>query len=453
MKKKKAFKRIVSLAVSIVMLSGAAKAYPFHVNREARAKTLAEIQAEREANNQKIAEYETQLKNLEGNKENNQKYQETLMQQIELYKKNIDSLNAEIETISNDITDAESNIKSIDDSIVQMQNDIDDGVEKFKKRLYSIYVSSDHNLAEVILGSTSFSDMVANKEMLKRIADYDKKLIDEILSNIENIEDSKKQLEVEKRTLEMKKSDLQKRKDDKKIELDAYSEKMKQTQEEIDRIQREMDAINSDINDLKAINADLDAEDAKIQNEILRQQQLAQQKYEEEQRQLQQQQQQQQQQPSTGGNSQPIVIPPPSGGGFMWPTPGFRYISSPFGYRWGRLHGGIDIGDAGIHGGSVVASRSGTVISVNNSCSHDYYKTSTCGCGGGYGNYVTIAHDGTYSTHYAHLASAAVSVGDYVQQGQVIGYVGCTGFSMGSHLHFEIYVNGSRQDPLGYVSP
>lgn len=429
------------------MASAAARYYPFHVNNNVKAKTLAEIQAEREENNQKIAEYEAQLDKLANDKENSKQYQETLQNQIKLYKANIDSLNAEINTISKDIENAENNIKAIDASIVKMQNDIDDGVEKFKKRLYSIYVSSDHNLAEVILGSTSFSEMVANKEMLKRIADYDKKLIDDILSNIENIEDSKKQLEVEKRTLEMKKSDLQKRKDDKKIELDAYSEKMQQTQEEIDRLQREMDALNDDINDLKAINAELDAEDTKIQNEILRQQALAQQKYEDEQQQL------QQQQPSTGGDSQPIVIPPPSGGGFMWPTPGFYYITSPFGYRWGRLHGGIDIGDAGMHGSAVAASRSGTVIAVNNSCGHNYYKTSSCGCGGGYGNYVTIAHDGTYSTHYAHLSSAAVSVGDYVQQGQVIGYVGCTGFSMGSHLHFEVYVNGSRQDPLGFVSP
>lgn len=451
MKNIKALKRIISFTLSIVIASSAAKAYPFHVNNNVKAKTLAEIQAERDANKQKIAEYEAQLATLSNDKDNNEKYQATLMKQIELFKANIDSLNAEIESISKDIEDAENNIKAIDDSIVQMQKDIDDGVEKFKKRLYSIYVSSDSSLAGVILGSSSFSDMVANKEMLKRIADYDKELIDDILDNIEKIEESKKQLEAEKRTLEMKKSDQQKRKEEKSKELESYSEKMKQTQDELDRIQRELDATNNSIDTLKEINAALDAEEGKIETEIRRQKELAQKRYEEEQRKNQQQ--QQQQQPSNGGNSQPIVIPPPSGDGFMWPTPGFCYISSPFGYRWGRLHGGIDIGDAGIHGGSVVASRSGTVIAVNNSCSHDYYKTSTCGCGGGYGNYVTIAHDGTYSTHYAHLASAAVSVGDYVQQGQVIGYVGCTGFSMGSHLHFEIYVNGSRQDPLGFVSP
>ena len=99
------------------------------------------------------------------------------------------------------------------------------------------------------------------------------------------------------------------------------------------------------------------------------------------------------------------------------------------------------------------AAKAGTVIAVNNSCSHNYAKNSSCGCGGGYGNYVIISHDGTYSTLYGHLSSAAVSVGQYVEQGQVIGYIGSTGWSTGAHLHFEVRVNGVANDPLGYVSP
>ena len=74
-----------------------------------------------------------------------------------------------------------------------------------------------------------------------------------------------------------------------------------------------------------------------------------------------------------------------------------------------------------------------------------------CGCGGGYGNYVIIQHDGTYSTVYGHMQSLAVSEGDYVSAGQTIGYVGTTGFSTGYHLHFEIRVNGSRVDPMNYL--
>ncbi|MDE6539623.1 MAG: peptidoglycan DD-metalloendopeptidase family protein, partial [Ruminococcus sp.] len=147
------------------------------------------------------------------------------------------------------------------------------------------------------------------------------------------------------------------------------------------------------------------------------------------------------------------TIPAPSSSGFIWPTPGQSYISSPFAQRWGTQHKGIDISGVGIMGANIVASKPGKVTYVSNSCTHNYAKTSSCGCGGGYGNYVIIQHDGTYSTLYGHMTSANVSVGDYVQQNDVIGTVGSTGWSTGAHLHFEVRVNGVQQDPLGFVNP
>ncbi|MDD6060178.1 MAG: peptidoglycan DD-metalloendopeptidase family protein [Ruminococcus sp.] len=443
MNNKNVFKRMVSFAVSLTLIASTAHAYPFHVDNRVKAKTLAEIQAEREENKQKIDEINQKLDALYGKQESQKEYQQELMNQIALYKANIESLNNEITAISNEISEAEANIKAIDDSIVQMQADIDEGVEKFKARLYSMYVSTDNSLAGVVLGSTSFYDMVVNKEMLKRIADYDKELIDGILKNIDDIENSRKELENQKRILEMKQTDLENRKKEKNAELDDYNRKMAETEEVLQMLKNEENSLNMDKNDLNQIIADLDAEDAKIQAEIKRQQELL----------LQQQQNQNQNNNNGGGNSGPIYVTPPSGGGFMWPTPGFYYISSRFEFRWGKLHGGIDIGDAGIHGGAVVASKSGTVAMVCNSCTHNYYKTYSCGCGGGYGNYVNIIHDSTFSTQYSHLTSVTVSPGEYVQQGQVIGYVGCTGYSMGSHLHYEIYANDTRIDPLNYVSP
>lgn len=443
MKKSNAFKKVISFAVSLVVLSSTAHAYPFRVDNRVKAKTLAEIQAEREENKQKIDAIDQKLQALYGKQESQKEYQQELMNQIALYKANIESLNNEIAAISNEISEAENNIKAIDDSIVQMQADIDDGVEKFKARLYSMYVSTDNSLAGVVLGSTSFYEMVVNKEMLKRIADYDKELIDGILKNIDDIEASRKDLENQKRVLEMKQLDLESRKKDKNAELEEYNKKMAETEEVLQMLRNEENSLNMEKEDLKQIVADLDAEDAKIQAEIKRQQELL----------LQQQQQQNQNNNNGGGNSGPIYVTPPSGGGFMWPTPGYYYISSRYGFRWGKLHAGIDIGDAGIHGAPVVASKSGTVAMVCNSCGHDYYKDYYCGCGGGYGNYVNVIHDATFATQYSHLSSVVVSVGEYVQQGQVIGYVGCTGYSMGSHLHYEIYANGTQIDPLNYVSP
>ena len=123
----------------------------------------------------------------------------------------------------------------------------------------------------------------------------------------------------------------------------------------------------------------------------------------------------------------------PSSRGLIWPVSG--PVTSPFGYRWGRLHAGIDIGVG--YGTPIHAAAAGTVV--------------LAGWTGGYGNYTCIDHGGGMATCYAHQSSYAVSSGAQVGQGQVIGYVGNTGHSFGAHLHFEVRINGTPVDPLGYL--
>lgn len=123
----------------------------------------------------------------------------------------------------------------------------------------------------------------------------------------------------------------------------------------------------------------------------------------------------------------------PSAAGFTWPTSG--QITSGFGPRWGRMHEGLDI--AAPTGRPITAAKSGKVI--------------VAGPSGGYGNLVVIDHGGGLSTAYAHQSRIAVSVGDPVTQGGLIGYVGSTGHSTGPHLHFEVRVSGAARDPLPYL--
>jgi murein DD-endopeptidase MepM/ murein hydrolase activator NlpD len=120
-------------------------------------------------------------------------------------------------------------------------------------------------------------------------------------------------------------------------------------------------------------------------------------------------------------------------GSLIWPVNG--PVVSPFGMRWGRLHAGVDI-----------AVPSGTAIRAA-----DSGRVALMGWVGGYGNYTCIQHNATLSTCYAHQSSFATSNGANVSQGQVIGYVGCTGHCFGDHLHFETRVSGSPVDPLGYL--
>jgi murein DD-endopeptidase MepM/ murein hydrolase activator NlpD len=122
----------------------------------------------------------------------------------------------------------------------------------------------------------------------------------------------------------------------------------------------------------------------------------------------------------------------PSSSGLIWPVSG--PVVSGFGMRWGRMHTGIDIAVG--YGTPIVASASGNVIFA--------------GWMGGYGNFVIVDHGGGLSTAYAHQSSIAIGGGS-VSQGQVIGYVGCTGHCFGPHLHFEVRINGSAVDPLGYL--
>lgn len=134
---------------------------------------------------------------------------------------------------------------------------------------------------------------------------------------------------------------------------------------------------------------------------------------------------------------------------YDWPVPGYTNITSSYGSRNGTMHNGIDISSSGISGKPIVAAKAGKVIEVCTSCTHNYGKNYSCGCGGGYGNYVVIQHyDGT-KTRYAHCSKVNVSVNQSVYNGQNIATVGSTGHSTGAHLHFEVYSNSTtRINPL-----
>ncbi len=136
---------------------------------------------------------------------------------------------------------------------------------------------------------------------------------------------------------------------------------------------------------------------------------------------------------NAGANSTVIAA---SGGGFLWPVGGNGgYVSSPYGYRGGSFHKGMDI--AASYGTNVYASASGTVT--------------TAGWYSGYGKCVIIDHGNGTTTLYGHNSSLIVRVGQYVNKGDLISRVGSTGDSTGNHCHFEIRIGGNRVNPASYV--
>ena len=130
----------------------------------------------------------------------------------------------------------------------------------------------------------------------------------------------------------------------------------------------------------------------------------------------------------------------------IWPCPTVLNMTDGYGYRTvneeggaSDFHKGIDITKPGCEGEKIVAAASGTVITASDT-------------GNGYGIHVVIDHGGKLATLYAHMSDCSVSVGDHVEQGQTIGYIGSTGYAYGNHCHFEVRVNGEHTNPLNYVS-
>lgn len=141
----------------------------------------------------------------------------------------------------------------------------------------------------------------------------------------------------------------------------------------------------------------------------------------------------------TGGG-----VPAQVGGSWGWPTVYPYIVTSEYKYRWGKLHAGIDISGCGF-GSPIYSIGSGVVTEVVSSCPGQGYYGSKCG--GGYGNVVYINHGNGVVVKYAHLNTVTARVGQTVSRGQVVGTMGNSGSSTGTHLHFEVRVNGTAINP------
>lgn len=140
---------------------------------------------------------------------------------------------------------------------------------------------------------------------------------------------------------------------------------------------------------------------------------------------------------SAGGSS--VAGDGVSRGGMIWPLPSSFSVGETYGPQEGRFHNGIDI--YGNYGAPIIAADGGTVVEALGS-----------GYNGGWGLTILVDHGNGYQTRYSHCSAVLVTSGEKVSQGQVIGYVGSTGYSTCNHLHFEVYYGGNRTDPYPFIS-
>lgn len=398
-----------------------------------------------------ISDLEQQLQQLE---QENQKYQKILddtksdIAEKEEYKS---ALVSKVQVLDEKIAVTREKISSLNDDIKEKQDAYDKGLSEVEdqfdalaNRLRILYMSGNATDLEIIFGAKDFSDLIDKMELVKSLANSDKELISEIQTKLDELSTKKKSLEADKKDLETQQASL-------KSDQDEFNKLISDN----DEILKNLYASNSEAqNSLESAALQSDEIEAKISQYYAAQKAAAEHAA-----------QVSQSSSSSSGSSSSssssgssssgssssgsssVIVP--SGSGFAWPTPGFVSLSSEwFEDREVYNHGGIDIAGAGIMGTPVVAVADGTVVATNSSCTHNWGKSYSCGCGGGYGNYVMISHAGGKMTVYGHLTSLTVSSGQSVSRGQVIGYVGSTGNSTGPHLHYECRLNGVRYNPM-----
>ena len=283
------------------------------------------------------------------------------------------------------------------------------------KRIQYLYENGEVEYIDTLMSSASFTDMLNKSEYVEQISSYDQKQLNALIQTRQDIQDYEATLEKDLKEVESVKADLETEKDNLNTTITEKNNKIAEYSKDIDaqtamveQYQKEIDAA--------------DAEMAAIQKRL------------DEQRAA------QQQSGGSSGSSEPQYYTP-SGGSYMWPATQGSRISSYFGPRSSPTagassnHKGIDIPCP--TGSDIVASAAGTVVVSQYSSSAGYY--------------IMIDHGNGVSTVYMHNSQLVVSVGQSVEQGQVIAKAGSTGYSTGSHCHFGVMINGSYVNPLDYL--
>ena len=378
---------------------------------------ISEVKAKQEQNEAEAAELNARLDALRSETADAEAYQATLVEQIQNYQESIDLARARIDELNDSIS-------ALEDEIEKADAEYADTLEQLKVRLSALYkAGGDLTTLQILLDSTSLSDFSIRSEAMESVTRHDKQLMEQIKEYMLLTQEQRDELKVQKEELADQKKDLESKQADLQV-----------MEEENARLIEELQIQSAEAEDLIAEN---EAESAEYlsQLETLIDQRSEQAAREEEERQqaLQNQQNQSGGSSGSGSNNDSSVLNTGSLS-FSWPLAGYGYESITQ-YYGNNGHRGLDIGIP--YGTPIYASESGQVISA------EYHWS--------WGNNVLIWHNDTYSTRYAHCSSLAVSAGEYVQKGQVIGYAGSTGNSTGNHLHFEVYQNGDRVNPSNFV--
>jgi murein DD-endopeptidase MepM/ murein hydrolase activator NlpD len=360
-----------------------------------------------------------------------------LRDQIAQAREREQSLSAEIDSVTVRIRDLEQQVGDVSARLAPLEEDLALHKERLNKlnalfalqqerlrflrrsyglalhrlevRIVRIYEEGRADTLDIVLSSTSFGQLVDQVEYAQRIKDQDARIASQVKharnearETLAHTRTTRQRVEAVTRTIQVRTEQVRALRDSLVSQENALSSARDEKQQAASDVHESLKQMLDEADSLQQSSAALAARIQKAQS-------------------------------SSSGSGAPSA---PSSSGLIWPVNG--PVVSPFGYRCleglCRMHEGIDIGVG--YGTPIRAAASGTVIEAGEE--------------GGYGNLIVIDHGGGLATAYAHQSRFAVT-GGHVSQGQVIGYVGCTGRCFGPHLHFEVRVNGAAVDPLGYL--
>ncbi len=412
----KKFVSAVCILLAALMLGGVLFSA---LSMTAGAVSQSEIDAledQRDEIRSKQADVKEQLESLQKDMSSALDKKAALDEQNELNRQDIELINEQIEIY-------DGLIEEKADELAQALEIENNQYVRYCERVRAMEENGNWSYISFVFKATSFSDLLARLDDVMDIVTRDQDLEAEYVAAREKVEDVKAEYEQVQADQEVKKEEL-------------LAEK-KRLEQQIDDASAMIADLENDIDIYTAFYEENEALEAEVQKKI--DEKVAELKAEEARRAA------AAAAAAAAANQQYKPVYNATGaaaGSYSWPCASSTYITSKFGYRihpifqTQKYHSGVDI--AANSGEPITAAAGGTITIAEYSSS--------------YGNYVVIYHSDGTTTLYAHMSSMAVSAGQTVSKGDVIGYVGSTGNSTGPHLHFEVRVNGSCVDPLQYFS-
>ncbi|MDV5047766.1 murein hydrolase activator EnvC family protein [Faecalibacterium duncaniae] len=401
--------RAASLFLAAACLLLSVSVYP-----ATAATSMSSLQNKLDKLSQSIVQHKKELSNAKKKEQAAKALESELKEKVTVVQSQISVLKGQIAEVQNSIGLKEQEIAAKEQQITEKEAEIADQWGDFKQHMAAMQELRDGGSVAMLSAVNDLYELLTFNEVMQDISIKDTEILD-------NMKNAKEALESDKLTLESQRSELQ----SKKADLDAQNSQMRAKQNELNS-----SVAAAQMSAAEAQQAQKDAQAAIESDEM---------NYEAVKKQI-------QKMIAAAAASKPTL----SFTGFICPLKSYSRISSEYGWRKNpvtgvnKLHAGTDFAAPG--GTPIYAAASGYVQVAGWSS-------------GGYGNYVIIYHgkmsDGNqYSTLYGHMRSVATSAGKYVQQGEVIGYVGSTGNSTGNHLHLEVWKGGSKANavnPRGYI--